>query len=116
LDIVVFKPKKFHAEKSSFYMVAKNVRSQSREATDAIESFRRSWLRCTFPETSESSEARNGAGGEAEDDMEEEDAERMLQDFGDKYVGLMQPVWVVQSTALRPRGGWEGDHGEGTVG
>jgi len=39
-DIVVFKPKKFHAEKSSFYMVAKNVRSQSREATDAIESFR----------------------------------------------------------------------------
>jgi len=103
-DIVVFKPKKFHAEKSSFYMVAKNVRSQSREATDAIESFRRSWLRCTFPETSESSEARNGAedeaGGEAEDDMEEEDAERMLQDFGDKYVGLMQPVWVVQSTAL----------------
>jgi hypothetical protein len=99
-DIHVFKPKRFHAEKSSFYLIAKNIRSQSREATDAAESFRRSWMRGTFPDSSESPEDRDRAEDESGDEAGDEDVERMLQDFGNKFVGLMQPVWMAQATAL----------------
>lgn len=99
-DIHVFKPKRFHSEKSSFYLIAKNIRSQSREATDAAESFRRSWMRATFPDLNESPEDRDRAEDESGDEAGDEDVEGMLQDFGNKFVGLMQPVWMAQATAL----------------
>jgi len=102
-DISVFKPKKFHAEKSSFYIVAKNVRPRSLEATDATESFRRSWMRGTLPDPDASLKAKDGAEDEAGEDSGddlEEDVERMLQSFGVEFMGLMQPVWAVQAAAL----------------
>jgi hypothetical protein len=33
---------------------------------------------------------------------------QMLQDFGDKFVRLMQPVWMAQATALSKASWMEG--------
>ncbi|KAF2181121.1 hypothetical protein K469DRAFT_692356 [Zopfia rhizophila CBS 207.26] len=98
--IQVFKPKKFHAEKSSFYLIAKNVRSQSQEARDAAEIFRRSWMRSSFPDSSEPPGGKDKAGDVSEDEAGDDDVRRMLQDFGDKFVRLMRSVWMAQATAL----------------
>jgi 23S rRNA U2552 (ribose-2'-O)-methylase RlmE/FtsJ len=107
-DIQVFKPERFHAEKSSFYLVAKNVRSQSREAAEAIDSFRRSWMRGTFGSSSTSTGVKNravdepgdGEGDGFGDQREDDVGARMLQGFGEKFVRLMQPVWMAQASAL----------------
>lgn len=47
--------------------------------------------------------AEGDAGGEAEDEVEEDD----------KFVDLMQPVWIVQGTALR---GWKSKEPDRTLG
>ena len=91
-DIQLFKPKIFHAEKSSFYLVAKNVRSKSQEAVGATENFKRSWIRGTFPDALASSEDNDEVNGR--------DVELLLNDFGAKFIDLVRPVWEVQATAL----------------
>ncbi|KAF2727775.1 hypothetical protein EJ04DRAFT_450687, partial [Polyplosphaeria fusca] len=93
-DIQLFKHKRFHAEKSSFYLVAKNVRLESQNAIDAARKFARSWVRGTFPDPTGSSEDNDNDG------FNDREAELLLEDFGGKFVCLAKPVWEVQATAL----------------
>ncbi|KAF2241822.1 hypothetical protein BU26DRAFT_468595 [Trematosphaeria pertusa] len=93
-DIQLFKPKKFHAEKSSFYLVAKNIRPKSQNAIDAVGKFARSWSRGTFPDSIGSSEDNDN------DDLSEQEFELLLEDFGGKFMHLVRPVWETQATAL----------------
>lgn len=93
-DIQLFKPEGFHAEKSSFYLVAKNVRPESQDAIDAVGKFSRSWIRGTFLDATGPSEDNDN------DDYNDAEMELLLEDFGHKYISLAKPVWEVQATAL----------------
>jgi 23S rRNA U2552 (ribose-2'-O)-methylase RlmE/FtsJ len=93
-DIQLFKPKRFYAKKSSFYLVAKNVRPESQDAIDAVGKFARSWARGTLLDaTGPSEENDNGDSSDGEMKL-------LLEDFGDKFIYLAKPVWEVQATAL----------------
>lgn len=101
-DVHIFKPQPFHKIKSSFYLVAKNIRPQSQEAIKAAERFRQDWLRHTVPDPTASVEgseadAEKNEGG---DELSDGEVEAMLQDFGAQYKELMQTVWKIQTAAL----------------
>ncbi|PSN58767.1 hypothetical protein BS50DRAFT_538316 [Corynespora cassiicola Philippines] len=91
-NIQLFKHERFHAEKSSFYLIAKNVQPQRQEAIDAMESFRQNWICGTFPDTYE----RN----EENDDGSNENVQFKLGDFGAQFCDLVRPIWEVQAAAL----------------
>ncbi|KAF2759859.1 hypothetical protein EJ05DRAFT_484757 [Pseudovirgaria hyperparasitica] len=86
-DICFFKPKPYHAIQSSFYLVAKNVRSESSAALDAIMKWREAWKAATFE------------GPLTEYDTEEE-IMKVLGNFGDAYVKMAEPVFEIQKLAL----------------
>ncbi len=82
----LFKPAFFHAERSSCYMVATDVRAQSHEACLAIERWKRVWKFATF-ELEMGDEEYLAAVNEDCPGVEE-----ILQDFGPKLVCLGRRV------------------------
>jgi hypothetical protein len=57
-------------------------------------------MRGTFPDSSEPPGDKDRPGDESGDEAGDDDVKRMLQDFGDNFVRLRQPVWMAQATAL----------------
>ncbi|KAF9881414.1 hypothetical protein CkaCkLH20_00560 [Colletotrichum karsti] len=83
----LFKPTSGHAKRSSFYMVATEVRSRSPEALVAIEQWKEVWKAATL---------------DMEGDAREEfDAEHVLEEFGEELVCLGRKVWAIQAEALK---------------
>ena len=91
-SIQLFKPKQKHALRSSFYLIAKNVRPDADGARTAVESWKRSWWSATFG-------GENGTG-EFEVKASTDYVQTVLDDFGGKLVELGRPVWQIQANAL----------------
>lgn len=91
-DIQIFKPSRYHAEKSSFYLIAKHVQPEKEEAIEAVNTFRNSWRAATFG---------TDQGDEENDELVDEDMVSVLDEFGPQFVELTRPVWAVQAAALR---------------
>lgn len=90
--IRLFKPCKKHAVRSTFYLVAKDVRPGAEGARAAAEEWKESWWRAT-----------SGGGeetGERDPEVSGEGVEKVLEGFGDRLVGLADPVWKIQAGAL----------------
>jgi len=94
-DIQLFKPQKKHAIKSSFYLIAKNVRSETREAVDAVAEWKRCWYQMTFdkPRDDNIDAVVNGSDFR-------EDAALILKEFGPQLIELGHPIWKIQANAL----------------
>lgn len=91
-QVQLYKPSRSHRARSSFYMVAKDVRSDSAQALSAMESYRVSWLENTFP---------NQTWRRPDLDTNEVDGFRaIVDDFGPIFTELARPVWAVQAKAL----------------
>ncbi|KAH6868980.1 hypothetical protein B0T10DRAFT_501928 [Thelonectria olida] len=90
-SVKLFKPKRGHATRSSFYMVATDIQSQGPEAIAAVERWKTIWRAATF-----------GSDEEYECMLceDELDAEELLRKFGSELVGLGREVWKVQADAL----------------
>ena len=96
-NIQLFKPKKCHTSRSSFYLIATGVRPEAPAAKIAVEKWKAMWKEATVgapkdpaQEDPSNSLARNG----------EQDVNRLLQEFGGNVVQLAEPVWLVQRDAL----------------
>ena len=90
-SVRLFKPKKGHAKRSSFYMVATNINSQCPEAIEAVARWKGIWRVSTFGSDEEYQEVLwNG----------EPLVEEFLKDFGSKLVALSGDIWKVQAEAL----------------
>ncbi|GFF57415.1 hypothetical protein IFM46972_10786 [Aspergillus udagawae] len=90
-SVRLYKPTRAHATRSSFYMLASNIRSDCAEAAMAIARWESMWKIATF----------------GTDDMYEkaliEDglhAEVLLREFGPRLVRLGKKVWDIQANAL----------------
>ncbi|OCL14162.1 hypothetical protein AOQ84DRAFT_309391, partial [Glonium stellatum] len=90
-SVKLFKPKKHHAKRSSFYMVATNIQSQHCEAVLAVEGLKRQWKVATF-----------GTDVEYEEELRAAclNAEEVLEEFGIELVRLGREVWEIQANAL----------------
>ncbi|KAL1595004.1 hypothetical protein SLS59_008555 [Nothophoma quercina] len=88
----LFKSKKKHAIKSSFYMVAIEVDTQSGEMQSAVVKWKKQWEDATF----QSDEALSTCPRVSEDEVHE-----MLAEFGPQLIDLAMPLWKIQADALR---------------
>lgn len=95
-NVVLFKPKSGHATRSSFYMIASNVRSSDQEAVKAVQEWKRDWKVSTLGTDEEWWEdyARVVGFGEL-------GIEGVLDKFGPTLVKLGQRVWKTQADALK---------------
>ncbi|KAK2752087.1 hypothetical protein FQN55_007975 [Onygenales sp. PD_40] len=91
-SVKVFKPKKYHAIRSSFYMVATNIQSQHPEALLAVKRWKAIWKAATFGTDEEYGKTL---------DEEELGVETVLAEFGSELVRLGKDIWWIQARALR---------------
>jgi len=90
-SVQLYKPTKGHAQRSSFYMVATDVKRQDPEAILAIEIWKAVWRAATFGTDEDFAEAlRKG----------EPSAEEVLEEFGSELVKHGRKVWETQANAL----------------
>jgi 23S rRNA U2552 (ribose-2'-O)-methylase RlmE/FtsJ len=90
-SVQLYKPIAGHAKRSSFYMVATNVKRQDPEAILAIENLEAVWRAATFGTDEDFAEAlRKG----------EQSAEDVLEEFGSVLVKHGRKVWETQANAL----------------
>ncbi|KAK4182811.1 hypothetical protein QBC35DRAFT_467803 [Podospora australis] len=114
--VQLFKPKPMQAKQSSFYMVAKGVRSDSNTALRAVAEWKEIWAEATF--TSEALRGNNEAvdTGDSIDDeiwMERkgkggDKALAVLDEFGPTLLKMAEPVIAIQAAALRSVACYEG--------
>ncbi|CAG8904763.1 unnamed protein product [Penicillium nalgiovense] len=91
-SVQLFKPKSGHAKRSSFYMVATGIQSQSDKALRAINRWKRIWRVATF-----------GSDDEYREELRKEDlqVETVIERFGQELVALGNEIWKVQANALK---------------
>ncbi|CAD0028972.1 unnamed protein product [Aureobasidium pullulans] len=94
-SVQVFKPTKSHAIRSSFYLVAKNVQSDSSACLRAMNLFKTVWEYATFENTSQETFRLC-----TELTLKEQSLSTELEEFGPWYTELARPVWRTQADAL----------------
>ncbi|KAL8772846.1 MAG: hypothetical protein Q9209_002191 [Squamulea sp. 1 TL-2023] len=92
-QIKLFKPKAGHRQRSTFYLIAKNVQPDSIEALRSIDEWKRSWYDSTF-----GGEERRGADPTMPDDAE---VDELLHEFGPHLIAMAQDIWSIQIDALK---------------
>lgn len=101
--IFVFKPQSGHAKRSSFYLVAMDVRSQAPEAQRAVQRWKEMWRVATLSGEKEYKTMMEDRGSGVEE---------VLEEFGDRFIKLGRRVWDIQAKALEDapfmqgNGGW----------
>lgn len=92
--IQLFKPSQQHQYKSSFYMLAFDVQSQSEAARTAVQQWTREWKVATF-----------GTDEEYEGVVREHalDVDEVLKEFGPKWLELSKQVWEIQRDGLKEK-------------
>jgi 23S rRNA U2552 (ribose-2'-O)-methylase RlmE/FtsJ len=91
-SVSLFKPGKKHAIRSSFYMVATKVETQSKEMQASIVKWKKQWENVTF----QSDDALSTCSRVSEDQACE-----MLAEFGPQLISLATSVRKIQADALR---------------
>ncbi|KAK7747313.1 hypothetical protein SLS53_001566 [Cytospora paraplurivora] len=91
----LFKPRSGHAKRSSFYMVAKDVRSDQAEATAAVEAWKEQWRAATFETDDQRWEEFRQHLQDADPDVD-----AFLREFGPELARMGREVWAVQGDAL----------------
>ncbi|KAL1869649.1 hypothetical protein Daus18300_005504 [Diaporthe australafricana] len=94
--VKLFKPKSGHAKRSSFYMIASEIRSRDKEAIEAVQGWKREWKIATL-----------GTDGEWREDYTRVASfgdlgiDGVLEEFGPTLIKLGQKVWRTQADALK---------------
>ena len=96
--IELFKPTTSHQNRSSFYLVAKNVQPQQPEAVAASSEWKQAWKDTTFPDSSRtrSQDEADSTEGQTPDQQ----VDSVLETFGERLIELGEPVWEKQTVAL----------------
>ncbi|KAL4787088.1 hypothetical protein BJX76DRAFT_364206 [Aspergillus varians] len=90
-SVQLYKHAKIHAKRSSFYMIATNIRAGCEDAIMAIEGWKDRWKIATFGTDEMYHDALFG---------ECPDVEALLEEFGPRMVQLGKNVWNIQANAL----------------
>lgn len=91
-DVRLFKPRRAHVIRSSFYLVAKNVRSESKLAQELVQKWKQEWKVSTFGSDEQFQKMLN---------KDDDTVEDVLKAFGEKLGRLGKAVWEVQANALK---------------
>lgn len=92
--IQLFKPNQQHQYKSSFYMIAMDIQSQSDAASEAVEQWTKEWKAATFGTDEEYEEVvRQGSLNVGD----------VLKEYGQEWVKMSTPVWELQRDGLKEK-------------
>ncbi|OTA53666.1 hypothetical protein K449DRAFT_339517 [Hypoxylon sp. EC38] len=91
----LFKPRRKHALRSSFYVLATEVRANSDEAARAISGWKKDWTVATLG-TDEEWKAHR-----AENVFKLDVVQKLATDFGRELIRIAEPVWEIQASALK---------------
>lgn len=91
-QVRLFKPESAHRNRSTFYLVAKDVQPDSIEARRFVNQWQEAWIEATF-----GGEQGIGVDPAAPDDA---DVDAVLQEFGPALAHLAHLVWSIQTNAL----------------
>ena len=91
-SLQLFKPRKKHAIKSSFYVVARRIQPQSPDFLNAVVTWKKGWYAATFYNDIEYQEYCIQSDSIVDD---------VLSDFGAELIKLGRPIWEIQGAALR---------------
>lgn len=94
--VVLFKPKSGHAKRSSFYMIASEIRSADDAALRAVKEWKREWKVATLGTDEEWRDDYSVTAGFGELGIE-----GVLEEFGPTLVKLGLKVWKTQADALK---------------
>ncbi|KAB2100000.1 hypothetical protein AG0111_0g11785 [Alternaria gaisen] len=88
----LFKPRRKHAIRSSFYVVAEQIKPNSPWLQASVAAWKKEWYIATFGSDTEYRNNRSKFQATVDD---------VLSDFGTELLELGQCIWEVQSAALR---------------
>lgn len=91
-SVQVFKPRKKHSIRSSFYLIAKDVQPNTVAAKLAVGTWKQAWWKTTFG-------GENGTGV-VKDAADEAHIRNILDQFGSRLIELGRPIWETQANAL----------------
>lgn len=91
-SLQLFKPQRKHAIRSSFYVVAEQIQTQSPWFQASVTTWKEEWCIATFGSDTEYRDNRSRFYGIVD---------QVLSDFGRELLELGKPIWEVQSAALR---------------
>lgn len=100
--IELFKPVKSHKNRSSFYLIAKNVQPNRPEAVAAINEWKAAWKNATFPSSVDEKDC--GQPDFVETHVPNEEVSNLLASLGEPLIELGEPgepVWQIQKEALK---------------
>jgi hypothetical protein len=89
--VFLYKHYKYHKTRSSFYLVAKAVESESPYAKSLVEGWKEQYKIATFGSEDQYVEMHK---------VDKEVAERRLEEFGAEYVKMGIKVWKTQADGL----------------
>jgi 23S rRNA U2552 (ribose-2'-O)-methylase RlmE/FtsJ len=94
-SLQLFKPKKKHGTRSSFYLIATKINPHHPEAISAVAGWKSDWREATFAYKEDVVDVRKSR-------LRNNDEEsQVLTDFGSTLVRLGDPVWAIQRDNLR---------------
>ncbi len=93
-DIQLFKPKKKHAKRGSFYLAATNVNPTHPTAISAVTGWKNDWKRATL--AYQEIPIRGWRSG-----LDSSEVSQVLAEFGPTLIGLGEPIWATQRDALK---------------
>lgn len=91
-EISLFKPKRAHAKRSSFYMVAKKIDTGSNQAIQAKEIWKKEWIDSTLGTADDCANLSKRTA---------DDARKLLDGYGTELVTIGRPIWATQITGIR---------------
>lgn len=97
-SIQLFKPKKKHSIKSSFYLIANNVNPSHPMAISAVAGWKNDWRRATFAYDRDTTVDVETTPSRNTNTSEESN---MLTEFGSTLINLGEPIWAIQRDALK---------------
>ncbi|EPS25814.1 hypothetical protein PDE_00750 [Penicillium oxalicum 114-2] len=93
-NISLFKPTVSHRNRSSFYLIAKNVEPASGEGQIFLKNHQIKWMRQT-------AESFDLEVPEDEFEEDEEPMDEIMDTFGDELLQLSEPLWEIQIEAMK---------------
>lgn len=94
-NISLFKPKTSHHDRSSFYLVAKNVDPKHETVSDLLHQLQISWTASTIQNFDVQLPVDSPGVNDTSKTME-----TIMQIFGEKLIALAEPMWDIQKKAL----------------
>ncbi|KAL8658725.1 MAG: hypothetical protein Q9202_007458 [Teloschistes flavicans] len=92
-DVKILKPRCAHRNRSTFYLIAKNVQPDKEAAKAFIAEWKAAWIQATFG-------GEEGTGADLVAPTEAE-VDALLQDFGPTLIEMARASWSIQIQALR---------------